>query len=321
MKEKEKIHIAACLDKGYVMPTGVMIYSACVNNPDSDIDFHLVVDESISENDKKDIIGTISKFVGKRALFYNVNSNVSKNLPLINAKWLTHATYYRIFLPEILPDSVNKVIYLDGDCIVRHSLIPLWSTDMSEIAIGAVFNATDSVDRYNRLRYSPDLGYFNAGVLLINIDYWRKHNITNSLTEYISRYPERIIFEDQDVMNAVLKESKMSLHPKYNFQTDMLRHTPCFYYWKYEDEVKEAIADPVIIHFTSREKPWYVYMRNPHPYKNSFVKYQNQTKWKGLKIEKRPFKKRIRNCIGDLLRYITILPPLESRYIELSPID
>ena len=322
MMEKEKIHIAACLDRGYVMPTGVMIYSACANNPDSDIDFHLVVDESISDNDKKDLINTISQYEGKRALFYNVNSYVYKNLPLTNFKWLTHATYYRIYLPEILPDSVNKVIYIDGDCIVRHSLMPLWSTDMSEIAIGTVFNAYEGqIERYNRLRYSPDLGYFNAGVMLINIDYWRKHHVTNSLTEYMSRYPERIVFEDQDVMNAVLKESKRSLHPKYNFQTGMLRHIPCFYYWKYEDEVKEAIADPVIIHFASHEKPWDVYMRNPHPYMSSFVKYQNQTKWNGIKIEKRPLKDKIRNCIGEYLRYIKVLPPLKSRYIELSPID
>mgnify|MGYP002524195116 CR=1 FL=1 len=157
--------------------------------------------------------------------------------------------------------------------------------------------------------------------MLINRDYWRKHHVVNSLIEYINRYPERIAFEDQDVMNFVLRDSKKSLPPIYNFQTDMLRRIPCFDYWKYVDEVNEAIADPVIIHFTSREKPWYKYMRNPHPYKSSFVKYQNQTKWKGIKIEKRPLKDRIRNCIGDFLRYIKILPPLKLRYIELSPID
>lgn len=318
---EEKIDIVVCLDKGYVMPTGVMMYSACANNPDSNIDFHIVVDESVSDNDKNDLADTISRFEGKRALFYHVSSHVYDKMPLINSKWLSHATYYRIFLPEILPDTVSKVIYMDGDCIVRHSLMPLWRTDISKKAIGAVFNAFEGdINRYNRLQYSPELGYFNAGVLLINLDYWRKHHVVNSLTEFICRYPERIAFEDQDVMNVVLKDSKKSLPPKYNFQTDMLRCTPCFYYWKYENEVKEAIANPVIIHFTSREKPWYKYMRNPHPYRRSYIKYQNQTKWKGIKIEKRPLKDIIKNCIGDFLRYIKILPSLEC-YIELSPID
>ena len=319
---EEKIDIVACLDKGYVMPTGVMIYSACANNPDLDIDFHVIIDESISDNDKQDLIDTISPFEGKRCLFYNVNSHLYKNFPLTHSQWLTLATYYRILLTEILPDSVTKVIYLDGDCIVRHSLLPLWTTDISNYAIGTVFNAFEGqIERFNRLRYSPDFGYFNAGVLLINMDYWRKHQVSNSLIEYINKYPERIAVADQDVMNYVLKDSKISLHPKYNFQTDMLRRTPCFYYWKYEDKVKEAIADPVIIHFTSLEKPWYAYMRNPHPYISSFVKYQNQTKWKGVKIEKRNLKKRLRNNIGDFLRMIKVLPSLKSRYIELSPID
>ena len=319
---EEKIDIVACLDKGYVMPTGVMIYSACANNPDLDIDFHVIIDESISDNDKQDLIDTISPFEGKRCLFYNVNSHLYKNFPLTHSQWLTLATYYRILLTEILPDSVTKVIYLDGDCIVRHSLLPLWTTDISNYAIGTVFNAFEGqIERFNRLRYSPDFGYFNAGVLLINMDYWRKHQVSNSLIEYINKYPERIAVADQDVMNYVLKDSKISLHPKYNFQTDMLRRTPCFYYWKYEDKVKEAIADPVIIHFTSLEKPWYAYMRNPHPYISSFVKYQNQTKWKGVKIEKRNLKKRLRNNIGDFLRMIKVLPSLKSRYIELSSID
>ena len=322
MKGKERIHIVACFDKGYVMPTGVTIYSACVNNPDSDIDFHMVVDESVSDSDKNVLRDTISKFEGKRALFYSVNSHVYDKMPLTNSKWLTRATYYRIFLPEILPDSVHKVIYLDGDCTVRHSLMSLWNTDVSDCAIGTVFNAFEGeIERFNRLRYSPDYGYFNAGVLLINLDYWRKQQVVNSLIEYINKYPERIAFEDQDVMNVVLKDAKKPLHPKFNFQTDMLRRTPCFYYWKYEDEVKEAIADPVIIHFTTREKPWHAYVRFPHPFRSTYYKYQNQTIWKGVKIENRNLKKRLRNHTGDFLRKIKVLPSRKSIYIELPPID
>lgn len=321
---KLRIDIVACTDKWFVMPTGVMMYSVCANNPDSDIDFHVVIDESVSDNDKKDLIDIISMFKGKRALFYNVNSHAYKNLPLNNTECLTHATYYRIFLPEILPDSVNKVIYLDGDCIVRHSLISLWNTDMSGIAIGAVSDTIsyDRINIFNRLRYSPELGYFNAGVLLINIEYWRNHHVSNSLIDYISNYSERIVYEDQDVLNAVLKESKRLFHPKYNFQAKMIFNPPCLFYWEHEDEVKEALVDPVIIHFNTSHKPWYVDVHNPHPYKSSFVKYQNQTKWKGVIIEKRPLKERIRNRIGDFLRFIKILPPLKlKRFIELSPID
>ena len=51
---KAIIHIVACLDHGFVMPTGVMMYSVCVNNPDVDINFHLIVDESVTADDRND---------------------------------------------------------------------------------------------------------------------------------------------------------------------------------------------------------------------------------------------------------------------------
>ena len=319
---KEIIHIVACFDKGYVMPTGVMMYSACVNNPDIDINFHLVIDESVTDNEKKDLMDTISPFEGKEALFYHVDSQFYHQFPLNNNIWLTRATYYRIFLPEILPVTVDKVIYLDGDCIVRHSLKSLWNTDVSGFAVATVFEATEGiVYNYNRLRYSPAIGYFNAGVLLVNLDYWRKNHVINALLEYLSKYPERILMEDQDAMNVVLKDLKKPIHPKYNFQTGMLKRTPQFYYWEHEDELKEAIADPVIVHFTSIDKPWHAYMRYPHPYRNTFFKYQNQTKWKGIKIEKRQLKNIIRNYIGNLLRHLKILPPINPTFIDVSLID
>lgn len=149
----DKIHIAACLDRGYVMPTGVMMYSACVNNPEVDIVFHVLIDESVTKEDQQDLIDTVNKFHGVSVLFYAVNSMNSSSFPLVK-KGLTRATYYRLFLSEILPPSVEKVLYLDGDIIVRHSLLPLWETDMTDYAVGAVMDVSDGDIRiYNRLKY------------------------------------------------------------------------------------------------------------------------------------------------------------------------
>ena len=68
MVAKETMHIALCLDRGYVMPTGVMMYSVCANNLDAEIDFHVVIDESVTDKDKKDIEDTIFPFEGKKIL-------------------------------------------------------------------------------------------------------------------------------------------------------------------------------------------------------------------------------------------------------------
>lgn len=319
---RTKINIAACFDRGFVMPTGVMIYSVCANNQDVDIDFHLVVDESVTEGDKNDLMNTIETFRDKTVFFYEVNSQYSSAFPLYKEDRLTRSTYYRLCFAEILPNVVEKVLYLDGDCIVRHSLLSLWDIDVSNYAIGAVLDVSgEKIEFYNRLRYPRELGYFNAGVLLINLDYWRRNNVHRQFSDFIEFHPERIKFEDQDVMNVVFQDKKLFLPAKYNFQMNFLLRIATWDYWKQEKDVKEAIADPVIVHYSTNDKPWNAYTHHPHPFNSTFYKYQNQTKWKGVRYEKRSIKLKIRNFIGDYLRDIGILDPIQTKYIDVLPVD
>lgn len=47
-----RMDIAACTDRHFVMPTGVMMQSVCVNNPDVDIVFHIIVDDNVTQKEK-----------------------------------------------------------------------------------------------------------------------------------------------------------------------------------------------------------------------------------------------------------------------------
>ena len=95
--------IVACLDKGFVMPTGVMMYSVCVNNPDVEIMFHLVVDESVTDADRNNLKRTVESFQGKKVSFYTLESNVFSDYPALEGAAVTQGAYYRLFLTEILP--------------------------------------------------------------------------------------------------------------------------------------------------------------------------------------------------------------------------
>ncbi len=319
--EKVKIHIAVCPDKDYIMPTGVMMYSACVNNQDVDIDFHVLIDKSVTEEGQQNLKETINMFQGKRALFYSTNSLSTIDFPL-NHERLPRSSFYRLFLSDILPSTIEKVLYLDGDIIVRHSLLPLWNTDLVNNAVGATIDACEGdIEKYNRLRYSFEKGHFNAGVLLINLKYWRDNLVEKDFLRYLNDYPDRIICADQDVMNVVLQDKKLILPVKYNLQTAFLKKVHSWDYWKYEKEIKEAIADPTIVHFTEKGKPWIVTIHDSHPFRSTFYKYQNQTKWKNLSIERRSIIQIIRNYIGNILRQIKVKSPLESIYIKVSPFD
>lgn len=314
--------IVACLDSGFVMPTGVMMHSVCMNNKDTDIVFHLVIDESVSEQDKKDLEETVTAFEEKTLSFYKVDSRDFAELPALKRKThLNQSTYYRLILSKILPDNLDKVLYLDGDIIVRHSLLPLWNTNLKDYAVAASTDFYSGVIQfYNRLRYPSQYGYFNAGVLLINLDYWRTHDVQISFFRFMKEHPDSIYFHDQDVLNAVFYNNKLSLPIKYNLMTLFLSKWPQFDYWKYQKQLSEAIEDPVIIHY-SGEKPW-EYCRYALPFESTFFKYQSLTKWKNVPLkDRRKWMMRFRHFVADKMRGIGFIAPLPQIYVETKPVD
>lgn len=301
LKEMETIEIAACTDHRYIMPTGVMIHSVCKNNKDQKVRFHIIVDESVTEEDRNDLRDVAER---NAIHFYEVDSQLFRSMPVI--LYISRATYYRLLIPQILSEDIHKVLFLDCDIIVRHSLLPLWETDVDGYALAAVPDDLDSViATYNRLKYPPRLGYFNAGVLLLNLRYWRANNIHSEIQTYMKNHFEDILFSDQDILNYVLRERKRPLPIKYNLQTAFLfipRHCGCDY-WKYEKEILEARKDPVIVHFTAG-KPWKEGCY--HPYQSTFLKYQDETKWKGCiwRNPKRPFMVKVRSHLKNMVPHL-----------------
>lgn len=321
--------IVACTDTKFIMPTGVMMYSVCYNN-DLPIVFHIIIDASVTERNKKDLEGTIAAFSHKQVLFYLMDPQKLSRIPAMGEfrQDLTRATYYRLWLAELLPESINRVLYLDGDIIVRHSLLPLWDIDLNGHAIAAApdknENDTKANSKYQRLNYSPSLGYFNAGVLLINLDFWRKRNVVRDFLEMMEERPQSLNSHDQDVLNYCFRDKKLHLPIKYNTQDGYLYVIPGYDYNKYEQEVIEARKDPVVVHFTN-DKPWWTYNRHPHPWRSLFFKYQSQTIWKGAPLwEMRPWHIRLRKHVATILRrwgLLPELPPNGGEYIEINPIN
>jgi lipopolysaccharide biosynthesis glycosyltransferase len=169
------------------------------------------------------------------------------------------ATWYRIFLPQLLPD-VERVLYLDSDLIVVDTLAPLWELDLTGHWVGAVTN----VFQHNHVHRPAELGlagthvYFNAGVLLMNLAEMRRDDCTAALLAYAREDPERIAWRDQDALNVVLGEGRLPLHPRWNCMN-------AFFVFDHAADafppgrLDEAKASPAIRHFEGPEqnKPWH----------------------------------------------------------------
>ena len=319
--------IVACTDNGYVMPTGVMMFSVCCNNADVDIVFHIIAG-GVGAEGKEKLIKTIKPFKNKSIIFYDGVKLDTSDFPLMKNCHYPISAFFRLFLAELLPTELEKVIYLDVDIIVRQSLLPLWNVDLGGYSLAAVPDwwCEKCTDFSERLGYPKELGYFNSGALLINLEYWRSHNVFNDFIEYMKQRADNILFADQDVLNYIFRESKMTLPIKYNFASHIIWKCVKVYYdeKEYNQAVQEALHDCTILHFTTTTKPWHTSCS--HPFRSSFLKYYRQTPWGNDPLqETRPLKLRIIKFFSTKLRKLKLipeLPPYGDGFISgLKPLD
>lgn len=307
------IHILLSTDNNYIMPSAVMMKSVSINNADTDFTFHILIDGSVDEQHKEQLQNAILN-KKHQIMFHNIDRKLFERFPMVSGvkHYITLATYYRLLIPSLLPEDIHKVIYLDGDMIVRKSLTELWDTNLDGYAVGVVTDMEEDKHDYDRLGYDKKFGYFNAGMLLINLDYWREHKLEDVFFKLIAEEPERIILHDQDVLNITLHDQKLNLTKRFNVQSGFLRKPEYSglgnRYEEYKNDILEAIKDPTIVHYTDKFKPWHIEDSNPYGYE--FMKYYKQTEWK-FKPLKHSYKNNIRHFGGSLLRKLNCIPPID----------
>lgn len=261
-------NIALCTDERFVIPALTCITSIFENNKDDKLAVY-VLTEGVSASSKKkfELLGNA----------YNRNINVltinsSSFSGLVVRDPFPVSMYFRFLLPEILKDE-DKVLYLDCDIIVRHSLRGLFEINLTDKACAVVEDQHgDDVTIRNRTHTSAP--YFNSGVMLMNLDYWRRNNTAKELIDYIYKNPDKCFYPDQDALNIVLENKVVYLPYSYNCQHFFVTSTTWskLHYTK-SAEIKRQAEDPVILHFCHKDKPWHVSCSNPR--KGEFFYYNS----------------------------------------------
>jgi len=264
--------ILCCTDHNFVIPMGVMMHSLCVNNRGNELHFHIFVDSSVTQEQKTEIDAVVNK--GDAVNFYTIDVSSIQQYLIVKVSNFPISIYYRLLLADILPESVHKVLYLDADIIVRHDLKELYDTKIDDVALAAVTEPDGTGGNCERLGYPSELGYFNSGVILFNLDYFRQHGITDKLISFIKTHPEQLGCPDQDTLNAVLHNEKIDLPIIYNVQEGYYRIPPTIVM---TEELNKAIHDPYIVHFSTNNKPWNKHCH--HPLRNLYYVYRKGTPW------------------------------------------
>ena len=134
------------------------------------------------------------------------------------------------------------------------------------------------VDHYNRLRYPMCKGYFNAGVLLVDVDFWRRNNVLGASAEFAGSHADVLLCHDQDVLNCLFQDNKVILPLRYNMLNEYWFSTRCSVVsWQFDGQIADGQRHPVIVHFTGLPKPWFSNCR--HPMKRAFEHYRALSPW------------------------------------------
>lgn len=175
-------------------------------------------------------------------------------------KW-SYTTYYRLFLSDLLPDC-RRLFYLDVDILVCDDLSKIFDVDMEDKSVATVQDVCLCHDkesepiRQRLLRCGHDMSrYFNAGILLINLDKWRQtSDFLKRVEEVFCQLPD-MVFPDQDILNYMFRDDMISLEKKWNFLTPQMEHDDFSpEALRYRDDIVQQ-KNFGIIHYAGI-KPW-----------------------------------------------------------------
>ena len=281
----DTIHVGLCIDEQYAQHAGVTIESILYNKKsEHTIIFHIISDSLSSGAYHK--LKTIAGKYDAEVVCYGVDSTEFDTLPV--SSHISKATYYRLVMLDVLPASIEKILYLDVDLIVRADITELWKIDLAGYVAGAVVDIgiekiNEKISLREILDMPPGEPYFNAGVLLINAKQWREDLVGNKLIKYINDKAGKVFFADQDALNAVIWGKWLAVHPKWNVYRSVFR----LYYklgkeWaNLRPDTIQALKEPAIVHFTGARKPWK--SGCTMPYVNEYYFYLSRTPWKDYK--------------------------------------
>ncbi len=308
MTQQSPIHIAFNIDHNYVQYCAVTLLSAVKNRGGAALSFHVIAND-LTQSDCDKLLSLVQDDPQCSLSFHRPDDGLLDGFRILKfKKRISLATYYRCFLSEILPEEVERVIYLDCDILVLRPLDEFFNLPLGNQPIAAVEDiASDDVARYSILAYPQEDSYFNAGVFLADLSLWRKENVSGQCVDYYREHPERIIYNDQDLLNSVFHNRKLLVPLKWNVQDAFYR--PLKKLQNKSDEMKQTLRTPTILHFTNK-KPWNY--DNFHPLRQLYFDYERQLPWKAR-----------RNALKfNALRFAKKLPFLlhlrKEKYINLN---
>lgn len=217
-----------------------MLHSLRENNKNEKIRIFLMSDDMTTDEVMQYLSGILN---GMELVFIRLERELLQKAQVSEA--FGYYPLYKFFLNRLLPDTVDKVLWLDTDIVIDGPIREMYDTDISKYCFAACLdNITiqqaipgKHIDRFQ----VKTKEYYNAGVMLINMKKLYEKVTSDELLSYYNHNPD-ITHAEQDIFNLYMNDSILQLPKRYN-------HHP-FSWVKNNENVKS-----VIIHYIGARKP------------------------------------------------------------------
>jgi len=247
------MNLLVTLDSNYIRPLRVMLKSLFLNNPGEKFQIYL-----LHTSLKDEELQSIDRFVSLHDSSLHVirfEEDCFDDAPVL--LHYTKEMYFRLLAFKLLPETLDRVLYLDPDILVLNPIKELYETDLNGYLYAAAYRDKMSITEINRIRLYPyDISaYFNSGVLLMNLERLRVEADETEIYRFVEENRSRLIMPDQDILNALYaKKIKKLDELYYNYDARFYR------YYKHSTDgyfdMDRVISETVFLHFCGKKKPW-----------------------------------------------------------------
>ncbi|GER66286.1 glycosyl transferase family 8 [Weizmannia acidilactici] len=249
------MNILVTLNENYLSPLKVLLNSLFQNNEKEAFSIYLL-HSSIPE-EKLSPLDTYIQDKGHHFFPIRVDPNMFKDAPVL--RHYTSEMYYRLAAHLFLPEHVERILYLDPDIVCINPIAPFYYTDFE----GHFFIASEHEHSAKkarlinklRLRTPNAKGYFNTGVLLMNMALIRQHVKMEEIYEFIEENKLKLILPDQDVFNALFwNKIKPVESCRYNYDARFFELSK---YFSKKHDLNWIKNYTIFIHYCGKDKPWH----------------------------------------------------------------
>ena len=243
------MNLLYCFDRNYNRQAFISI-SSFIEQNHSNLNIYIIhEDPSTFEFYEKKLLEKVN--INLKVYRFQKPNNIS--LPFKDSDHVSEATYYRLFIENYLESDLTEILYIDVDVICLKNIEDIYLETIQRLNESKMcFAAKPSGEKgggsldFDKFLNSLNIDstYFQAGVMFINLDVWKKLNFSENLISKLIEIRDSIVFWDQDVLNSLVNGSFLPIQESLNYISNNTNN------------LDNIMDQAYLLHYAGSKKPW-----------------------------------------------------------------